>query len=138
VNWALGFIHATRVFMARVQRSCEQGYSVQTLSLQAVPHQIESAWVLSVQSHKPPQLDWSRRFDRTPTCDRHRASTAYHSVAQQRAGVSSRVWKRKTTRYDTIRDAILTCARKPTSVSLIYRTETTTENCKTEKLISKN
>jgi len=27
-------------------------------------------------------------------------------------------------RYDTIRDAILTCARKPTRVSLIYRTET--------------
>ena len=29
-------------------------------------------------------------------------------------------------RYDTIRDAILTGARKPTWVSLIYRTETTT------------
>ena len=26
-------------------------------------------------------------------------------------------------RYDTIRDAILTCARKATRVSLIYRTE---------------
>ena len=43
-----------------------------------------------------------------------------------------------TIRYDTIRDAILTCARKPTWVGLIYRTETTTENCKTEKLKSKN
>ena len=31
----------------------------------------------------------------------------------------------------TIRDAILTCARKPTWVSLIYRTETTTKKCKT-------
>ena len=41
-------------------------------------------------------------------------------------------------RYDTIRDAILTCARKPTRVSLIYRTETTTKKCKTEKLKSKN
>jgi len=30
-------------------------------------------------------------------------------------------------RYDTIRDTILTCARKPTKVSLIYRTETTTK-----------
>ena len=40
--------------------------------------------------------------------------------------------------YDTIRDAILTCARKPTCVGLIYRTETTTKNCKTEKLKSKN
>jgi len=41
-------------------------------------------------------------------------------------------------RYDTIRDAILTCARKPTWVGLIYRTEPTTKNCKTEKLKSKN
>jgi len=45
------------------------------------------------------------------------------------------VW---TQRYDTIRDAILTCARKPTWVGLIYRTESTTKNCKTEKLTSKN
>ena len=43
-----------------------------------------------------------------------------------------------TERYDTIRDAILTCARKPTQVGLIYRTETTTKNCKREKLKSKN
>ena len=35
-----------------------------------------------------------------------------------------------TTRYDTIRDAVLTCARKPTWVSLIYRTEPTTKKCK--------
>jgi len=35
--------------------------------------------------------------------------------------------------YDTIRDAILTCARKPTRVSLIYRTETTTKKCKNRK-----
>jgi len=43
-----------------------------------------------------------------------------------------------TIRYDTIRDVILTCARKPTWVGSIYRTETTTKNCKTEKLKSKN
>ena len=36
-------------------------------------------------------------------------------------------------RYDTIRDAILTCARKPTRVSLIYRTEPTTKKCKNRK-----
>jgi len=36
-----------------------------------------------------------------------------------------------------MRDAILTCARKPTWVSLIYRTETTTKKRKTEKLKSK-
>ena len=41
-----------------------------------------------------------------------------------------------TIRYDTIRDAILTCARKPTWIGLIYRTETTTKNCKREKLKS--
>jgi len=40
--------------------------------------------------------------------------------------------------YDTIRDAILTCARKLTWVGLIYRTETTTKNCKAEKLKSKS
>jgi len=35
--------------------------------------------------------------------------------------------------HDTIRDAILTCAQKPTWVSLIYRTEPTTKKWKTEK-----
>jgi len=41
--------------------------------------------------------------------------------------------------YDTIRDVTLTCARKPTRVSLIYRTVTTTKKYKTEKkLKSKN
>jgi len=40
--------------------------------------------------------------------------------------------------YNTIWDAILTCARKPTWVGLIYRTKTTTKNCKTEKLKSKS
>jgi len=43
-------------------------------------------------------------------------------------------WKR----YDTIRDAILTCARKPTWVSLIYRTEMTTKSVRHKKLKSKN
>ena len=44
-----------------------------------------------------------------------------------------------TIRYDTIglREAILTCARKTTWVSLIYRTATTTKKGKTEKLKSK-
>jgi len=46
--------------------------------------------------------------------------------------IKSGIW------YDTIRDAILTCSRKPTWVSLIYPTETTTKKCKTEKLKSKN
>ena len=47
---------------------------------------------------------------------------------------------RQTSHNNTIRYEmpILACARKPTRVSLIYRTETTTRNCKTEKLESKN
>ena len=39
--------------------------------------------------------------------------------------------------YDTIRDATLTCARKPTWVSLIYRTEPTTKKCKNRKTKSR-
>jgi len=39
-------------------------------------------------------------------------------------------------RYDTIRDAILASAQKPTRVSLIYRTEPTTKKWTTEKLKS--
>ena len=39
-----------------------------------------------------------------------------------------------TKRYDTIRYAVLTCARKPTQVSLIYRTEPTTKEWRREKL----
>ena len=38
-----------------------------------------------------------------------------------------------TRRHDTIRDATLTCEQKPTSVSLIYRTEPTTKKWKTKK-----
>jgi len=40
-------------------------------------------------------------------------------------------------RYDTIRDAILMCAKKVTGVSLMYHTEPTTKKWKTEKLKSK-
>jgi len=40
-------------------------------------------------------------------------------------------------RYDTTRDAILTCARKPTWVSLIYRTGPTTKKCKNRKTKSR-
>jgi len=37
-------------------------------------------------------------------------------------------------KFHTTRDAISTCAQKPTRVSLIYRTEPTTNKWKTEKL----
>ena len=39
--------------------------------------------------------------------------------------------------YDMIRDAILTCARKPTWVSLIYRTEPTSKKWKKQKKTKK-
>jgi len=43
-------------------------------------------------------------------------------------------WRRCRRRdYDTIRDVILTCARKATWVRLIYRTEPTTKKCKNRK-----
>jgi len=38
---------------------------------------------------------------------------------------------------NTIRDAILTCARKPTRVSLIYRTKPTSKKCKNRKTKSR-
>ena len=38
---------------------------------------------------------------------------------------------RPSSRYYTIRDVISTCARKPTRVSFIYCTETTTKKCRT-------
>ena len=41
-------------------------------------------------------------------------------------------------RYDTIRDAILTCGQTLTWVSLIYHMEPTSKKWKTEKLKSKN
>ena len=43
-----------------------------------------------------------------------------------------------TERYDTIRDAILTCAQKPTCVSLIYRTELKTMNRKRKLKVKKD
>ena len=61
-----------------------------------------------------------------------------HLYAMQTKTPDVRGDNRDNGRYDTIRDAILTCARKPTRVSLIYRTEPTTKKCKTEKLKSKN
>jgi len=56
---------------------------------------------------------------------RTRPANALHSVssASSRPTCPFQHW---TIRYDTIQDAILTCARKPTWVSLFYRTETTT------------
>ena len=55
-----------------------------------------------------------------------------------RVAVDSTRWRyvstRTTIRYDTIRDAILTCARKPTYVSLIYRTQALSARLETLQL----
>ena len=55
---------------------------------------------------------------------------------------SSSLWVNETSncilsKNDTIRDAILSCARKPTWVSLIYHTEPTTKKCKNRKTKSR-
>ena len=75
------------------------------------------------------------------------ASEKVFKIGEYLAKLQARAWlshalrepgqhtaKRLLSLRDTIRDAILTCARKPTWVSWIYRTEPTTEKCRTEKL----
>ena len=62
---------------------------------------------------------------------RHRRSTAHTPRTTLTRHTTARI------RYDTIRDAILTCARKPTWVSLIYSTEPTTKKCKNGKTKSR-
>ena len=63
-------------------------------------------------------------------------TTAVHNVTADATDKASNCTLLHTAciQHDSIRDAILTCARKPTRVSLIYRMETTTKKCKTEKL----
>jgi len=58
-----------------------------------------------------------------PSMAIRRAGRRYRSIAAAAAGDCGQC-------HVTIQDAILTCARKPTRVGLIYRTETTTEKCK--------
>jgi len=70
-----------------------------------------------LSSPKPGHLPPPHQYPRTPaaTVNRHRGHL----------------------RYDTIRDAILTCAEKPTQVGLICRTEPTTKKWKKEKKTKK-
>jgi len=63
--------------------------------------------------------------------------TQFHRLTNEMIVTKHGRYDGLTIRYDTIRDAILTCARKPTRVGLIYRTEPTTKKCKTEKLKSR-
>ena len=82
---------------------------------------------------------------RAPTAGSSRREARLHTTltlcARTIASTHCRLHSRHSTiqyeiRY-TIREAILTCAGKPTRVSLIYRTEPTTKKCKTEKVKSK-
>jgi len=61
----------------------------------------------------------------------YRAYQCHHSMSNWVGRLSNAI------RYDTIRDAILTCARKLTWVGLIYRTEPTTKKCKNRKTKSR-
>jgi len=66
-----------------------------------------------------------------PTRTQHTKNWLSHKLIDlQRIDYSVHNYSSLHSVYDTIRDAILTCARKPTWVSLIYRTETTTKKCK--------
>jgi len=62
-----------------------------------------------------------------------------HFISSQSVADSVKTWNISvelvdTIRYDTIRDAILTCARKPTWVGLIYRTNKIVDNMVFEQL----
>ena len=72
---------------------------------------------------------YARRLQRTATLAGRKTSTNQLSVATIFISLKTHT----SIRYDTIRDAILTCARKPTWVSFIYRTEPTTKKCKNRK-----
>ena len=75
--------------------------------------------------HRTVRVDWKARsicslhWERLPARLCHLAFSNTHAL------------------YDTIRDAILTCVRKPTWVSLIYRTQPTTKKCKNRKTKSR-
>ena len=80
--------------------------------------------------HRTVRVDWKARS----RCSLHWELDAGQSPTFTRPIVPSCVQQHPCTiRYDTIRDAILTCVRKPTWVSLIYRTQPTTKKCKNRK-----
>ena len=138
MNWSALIVHvqdvAQRPCSAHVRLRLSKSSPMQpSLSTQARLH---SATVLMPSCSSPPNI---RRF----------ASASQHSAESARSSSSSLnvnanvcvlrdVWICLflnsflsscilVLRYDTIRDAILTCARKPTEVSFIYRTQPTTK-----------
>ena len=69
-----------------------------------------------------------------PVCVGHGDKLCKHGRVDEDVVFGMWTWASDTIR---IRDAILTCARKPTRVSLIYRTEPTTKKCKNRKTKSR-
>ena len=86
----------------------------------------------------PTSKSWLRHWARAPWNGHYKAFpcpclltrlTLYWWIYQTTFLLSCSLFLAPTKR-DTIRDAILTCARKPKWVSLIYRTETETKSVK--------
>ena len=106
-----------------------------------------SAYVFSISSSGRVDVISARHYQQQPggraaqcPLDDHAASCPAGRVlmrSQVARGKSARRQWHTRIRYDTIRDAILTCARKPTWVSLIYRTQPTTKKCKNRKTKSR-
>jgi len=86
------------------------------------------------QSNKRDQIEHSNcRSDHVG-----RVIWVYRTVQEGESGCKSYISDdHARTMRSTIRDAILTCARKPAWVSLIYRTEPTTKMCENRKTISR-
>ena len=70
----------------------------------------------------------NRTDGRTDGRTDNRPCSAYYAGSVNKCINTGVKWT--CSRYDTIRDAILTCAQKPTWVRLIYRTEPTTKSGK--------
>jgi len=97
----------------------------------ASDHGVLSRLVL-VSGTKSTRRRQRRRVTRPVAVGVHRTHR-HATAAPARSHVYQQHNRAVTIRYDTIRDAILTRARKPTRVSLTYRTEPTTKKCKNRK-----
>ena len=105
---------------------------------------IYSIYIIFSLSHSAAKHFWFRLWIRVktgfagfanPDSDSRTECTRFHWIQPEYRFAISRLSSR--VRYDTIRDAILTCAQKLTWVSLIYRTESTTKKENRKKLLSK-
>jgi len=100
----------------------------------------------AINSHYRPTLDaganhnWLRRHTGVWVCvSVHLTRSALSGCADQTSAARllhrvSHHWLQQRRENDTIRDAILTCTRKPTWVGLTYCTEPTIKKCKNRKI----